>query len=500
MMAGLFRNTLIALFALSLASCGSAGRRQNKMLHNLVQKGEYEKAENLVKGKDFFNEKESALLKLLELGMVQQLQGKYDEALKTFEAAQELSDKLFTVSISKKVKAAVTNSNFDNYYGEKYERSMIRYYLSLNHFLLAQKGEDDKQKRFHLQASKAVLLEWNSLLDSYKATSGGVVAYKDDLLAKTFGGFVHEHAGSRTDRRIALNLYKEAKKVLFKVFNTLETYNAKSDKFKEDLKKLSQMPLKKVEKDYVSRTQWADQLLNFLDQRIESLQKGKKEEALVVIESGFIAPKVAKKIDFPIPAALMPVKTNKRDFLSFSSRMLALSAGSLPKIYFELPKVPYSPVNGEATLEVRKEGKPVLEKPLVIVNPLANLASMIMEEKSGSLYTKIGTRLATKHITALVAAYGIYKLTKKKSGDFLANAAAALSYAASNKAIEASERADLRNWSLLPHHYRITTLDLDSGLYELVLKLKEGERQSQKILGTVDIKKGEGKVLTFRAF
>lgn len=468
------------------------------MLHNLVRKGEYEKAENLVKGKDFFNEKESALLKLLELGMVQQLQGKYSEALKTFEKAQVLSDKLFTVSLSKKVKAAVTNSNFDNYYGEKYERSMIRYYLSLNHFLLFQKAEDAKQKRFHLQASKAVLLEWNSLLDSYKATSGGVVAYKDDLLAKTFGAFVHEHAGTRTDKKIALNLYKEAKKVLFRVFNTLETYNSKSTSFKKDLKKLSKMPLKKVEKDYVARTELAKEFLNFLDQRILSLKKNKKEEALVIVESGFITPKKAKKFDFPIPAALMPTNVGKKDFLSFSSRMLALSAGTIPKIYFELPKVPYQPVIEKASLEVRQNGKVKLQKPLVVVNPLANLASMIMEEKSGSLYAKIGARLATKHITALVAAYGIYKVTKKKSGDFLANAAAALSYAASNKAIEASEKADLRSWSLLPHHYKITTLDLEDGQYELVLKSQRGEVSKSQILGTVEIEKGKGKILSYR--
>ena len=304
------------------------------MLKNLIKKGEYQRAQDLVAGKDFYNDKESKLLKLLELGSVHYLKGEYEASLNSFDQAKTLSDKLFTVSISKKVKSAVTNDNYDNYYGEKYERSMIRYYQSLLHFLLSIKKTEYKEKKFHLSGSKAVLLEWNSLLDNYKSTTGGKVAYKDDLLAKTFGGFVHEHAGTRSDRRIALNLYKDAKKVLLRNFNTLGTYNSLSNKFKKNLSKLSNMPLKKVKKNYVQETSYAKGLKNFLNQRIKTLKKSKaKDEVMVIVEDGLIASKVAAKRIFPIPAVLLPVNVGKNDFLSFSLRMMALSAETQPRIY-----------------------------------------------------------------------------------------------------------------------------------------------------------------------
>jgi hypothetical protein len=222
-------------FLILLTSCATSGRKATEQLTVFVKANDLTNGLQLVKSDKFYPEERSRLLKLVELGTLQNLNHDYYQSLKTFEKAQELSDQLFTISISKKVSSSVLNDNLDNYYGEKYERSMIRFYQVLDHFLLSQNGVyeangnipaktlDAKEKRFHLSAARSVLLEWNSLLENYKMTSGGVATYKDDLLAKIFGGFIHEQIGSVEDRGIALNLYKAGKTLLFRNLNLFST-------------------------------------------------------------------------------------------------------------------------------------------------------------------------------------------------------------------------------------------------------------------------------------
>ncbi len=222
--------TLISLiFTVALLAGCATGVKQHEKLQTLVKDGKFEDGLALVSSKDFYPDKNSELLKLLELGTLHYYNGNYFQAVTTFNQAQELSEKLFTVSMSKKALSAVTNDSLDNYYGEKYERSLIRLFQILSHLALSEsnkyeayklvekneKGEtktknvtavtlDDTKRRFHLKASRSVLIEWNSLLNSYKATSGGNATYKDDLLAKLFGAFIHERLGTQNNRAVWL--------------------------------------------------------------------------------------------------------------------------------------------------------------------------------------------------------------------------------------------------------------------------------------------------------
>jgi hypothetical protein len=519
-------NLLILLLCSSLLFSCATNRKSHEKLRKLVKAQKLDEAEKFVKSEKFFPEKESQLLKLLETGMVQHLNGNYYQSLQSFDKAKELSDKLYTVSISKKIKSALINSNTDNYYGEKYERSMIRFYQVLNHYALFYNGKYEKydvfqkdgegkklqkktipakdlsakEKKFHLTAAKNVLLEWNSLLDNYKSISGGEVTYKDDLLAKVFGAFIHEQMGTRHDNRVALNLYKEAKKVLFRNFNMLETYNGKSEKFKSDFKKLPNMGKKKVELNYVEKTKFYSELEQYLNDRIKALKSGKKSNVFVLIENDFITPKSFKKFDFPIPTEAIPTTvSNTQGFMGFAGRVLKASAGTIPKIYFEMPEVPYRPVTGSPTVVVKQDGKVVAQKKFAVVNPLSNLATMTLNEDVMGIYTKVGARVATKHVVALATAYLIYEQNKDK-GDFLAMTLATVSYAGANKAIEMSERADLRNWSLLPHNFRLTSLNLAKGNYEIFIKKVVGQKEVEQSLGKVTVDGKKTSLLKFRTY
>lgn len=518
--------TLTISILLLVVSCGSTGRKQHAQLKKLVKSGDLKGAEAYVKGSKFFPEEESRLLKLVELGTIQYLNNNLYQALQTFDKAKDLSDKLFTVSISKKAAAAVTNSNNDNYYGEKFERSMIRYYQALTHYLLYQTGRyeahnvsvrekkgkvlsqkevpekalTDKEKSFHLNGAKNVLIEWNSLLDNYKATTGGEVAYKDDLLAKIFGGFIHEQLGGRRNRTVARDLYKAAKKVLFRNFNVLKTYNLLNDKFRKDLKKLPNMPLAKVKANYVKETENAKRLLDYLDERLKALKKGQKTNLFVMVENSFIQPKKADVVRFPLPFTGR-YRAAGGGFITFCLNILGQASGTLPRISYEIPRLPYSPVGPDLKLLVQQNGKTIAQKDLAVVNPLSDLAHVLMDEKSGSTAAKIGARVAGKHIAALFVAYGTYKAMRKNgTPDAAALFTAGLTYGASNKAIEVSERADLRSWTLLPHHYRLASLNLKPGTYDLILFTERGDQSTHKKLKTVTIDSNSPQMVAFRSY
>tara|TARA_Y100000780_G_scaffold232553_1_gene265924 strand:+ start:24868 stop:26487 length:1620 start_codon:yes stop_codon:yes gene_type:complete len=494
------------IIGILVTGCATGNRKDTQALRSLLRLKDFKKAKELVDGKKFIDEENSKLLQLLERATVYHLNGHYYQSLKAFDEAKEVSDKLFTVSISKKIQSAVSNDNSDNYYGEKYERSMIRFYLSLNHFLLYMTGEYEehsikeyvvkktnnkkkkeekiaevkvipakklsaKERRFHLMGARSVLLEWNSLLDNYKSTTGGVVTYKDDLLAKVFGAFIHEQFRTRNDDRIALDLYKEAKNVLLKNFNILETYNEKAEKFKKDFDKLYKLPLKKVKDEYIKRTAYSKHLLTYLNEKIKELKRRKKDNVLILIEDDLITEKKETKINIPLPVATVSVVAGgKLSFSAFVGHMLSISTGRPLNIYFEVPEIPYEPIQNHYTVMVKdKSGKVVKEEKAAIVNPLGDLAHLTLDEKKSSIYAKTGARVATKHVAALVAAYAIYKSQAKKS-EFFGLAAATLSYSAANAGIQASEKADLRFWSSLPFNYQISSMKLDQGDYDLFIK------------------------------
>lgn len=479
------------LLAVLLGGCAThKNRKAVKNLKKILATGQVQKAINLVESKKFYPEEHSKLLKLLELGMLRQLKGDHYQSLKIFEKARDLSDKLFTVSIGKKIKSAVVNSNEDNYYGEIYERSLIRFYIALNHYLLYQQGFyeqrfkrkkvdgkiqteiipkkdlNDKQRKFHLTAARAVMLEWDSVLSNYSTQLAGDTTYKKDLSSRLFGSFIHEQLGSRNDRTIAIKLLEEAKDILFKNYNIYSAYNSNAKKFIKDYKKLPNMPKKKVQKEYVSETHFAKSLLNYINTRIKQLKKRKKTNLTLLVQDGYIAEKKARLIDIKLPGGAFHGKGD--DLLSFTAYLLNASRGTWPSITYELPEVRKKPVRKEVVLSIKdQQGQVVAKAKTVLMNPLSEIAWQTMDNKIASTYAKIGARVAGKHIAAILASYAAYKNNgKNMAGKLIATAM----YATANKAIAASEMADIRHWTTLPHSVRMAQVTLPPGKYGIYAK------------------------------
>jgi hypothetical protein len=507
--------------ALTLVGCATQNRQAYKKLRKNIQEKKIDSAIELVKSDKFYPEKRSKLLKLLELGNLHHIKGSYFQSLKSFDEAKELSDKLFTVSISKKALSAITNDNMDNYYGEIYERSIIRFYQALNHYMLYQGGKyesysvtkkvkkDKKtvvktkvikevvlsknQKRTHLAGARASLLEWNALLDNYTKMSRGETTYKFDLASRIFGAFIHEQMGTTTDRNIAIGLYKDAKKVLFRNYNLYPSFNGKYKKFTKDYKKLPKMSKKTINKKYVKKTKYAKNLLAYLDQRIKALKARKKNNVTIVMQQGYVSEKTAKFIHFPIPVGLL----SGGGMVAFAGKLLDSTRKTGPSITFELPQVAKKKIKKQVILVVKNEaGKVVKTTNAIIMNPISDIAYQTLDNKIGSTYAKIGARLVTKHVAAILAAHEIYKKQPNMAGQF----AASVTYAAANKAIAASEQADLRFWSTLPHTLRMGSFSLKPGNYSLSIKYKEGKKTQENVWGKFSVKEKESKLMNLNVF
>lgn len=504
------KNISIGLAVVLLSSCASNSNTVQLELRKHIAANDLKKAKELVLSEKFLNEQNNKLLNLLEKGRVFYLNHDYFQALTAFNEAKELSDQLFTVSISKKAGSIVLNDTADNYYGETYERSLIRLYQSMTHLQLAkvgtyesylllkegvEKGKMEKvevpekklsenEKKFHVTAAKSILLEWDSYLNSIKAVTGGEVTFKDDLMAKIYGAFIHENTGEQADFQIAKDLYKSAKDLILKNYNIYQSFNAKNANFKKDFAQLSNMELAQVEKDYVTKTENQDGVLTYINKRIEDLAKGKTNNVLIILEEGLINTKTVKKIDIPLTngAASAPASAVDGNFISFATKMLSSNDSTALKIYFEVPEIqpPLAPVKTKMKI-FSTDGKLVQDIDLQLINPMGEIASQALEQKTTALYAKTGIRVAGKHMTALLASYAIYNANKNK-GDLISMGLASMSYAAANKGIEMSEKADLRSWQTLPQNYKITSLSLLPGEYTIIVESNGTKKEFGNII------------------
>src|SRR5690606_11079103 len=110
-----------------------------------------------------------------------------------------------------------------------------------------------------------------SLLSRYTKERLGESVYKTDLMAKLLGAYIHEEIGSNAEKQIARQLYKDAKEVLFKYYNLYPSFNKKYKKFNDDYEKLAKLSRKKIDNDCIEPTEYAKNLNDFIDERLNDL-------------------------------------------------------------------------------------------------------------------------------------------------------------------------------------------------------------------------------------
>lgn len=539
-----FQKFLSSFFILVfLFGCASAGKKDQRQLRNLVQAGDLDAAIQKVETLDFYKDEKSRLLQFLEKGMLLHRKGDFESSGLEFQKARDLLRQWYTISLSGKVATFVVNDNSDRYDGLSYEWSLIHFYQSLNFLMLARTSSSEKRSDF-LNKARAELVAWNSLQDVLQNQNHEKFFFKRDLSSKLYGGLVHEIIDTSQDRETALILYRQGLDILFKNYNQFPLYNKKAHLFLKNYSKLSKMKKEVIEKKFVEPTSEYTKLYDVLSYKYLSLvwkqrrreykkrfkelapsktvtsklnlmrKNDKKKRVVVLLHRNLIPEKYASKQYYgldpnqydsagakiaatvgavaltffainqlgllPPPGQFSPIGAQ----FGFESAKLGAQSAA---ISFELPRI-----NGVSNRDIPsiiiKNGEKVeLSETPIVLSPIDQIASQSVIFDSGKKYGKIGTRLALKHLTAIVASYGTYVAMKgsNKGNDYLAKSAAVIQYAAASRGIAASEKADLRYWSTLPQDVLLAEFYLDPGQYSI--EIKQGEILKKSL--SLDIEK-----------
>ena len=479
----------VLAFALAMG-CASVDRQAHQEYHKHLQQGHWRIALERARSERFYADEHSRLVKWLEQAMLHHLQGEYYQAQQLLDRAMALTRSLFTVSLSRKALQAVGSDSLDHYYGEVYEHSLLRFYSSLNHYLLYQQGfyeahslEGRPQERRglapqergrHLAAARAVVVEWNARIQQWRGERAGQTVFKDDLLAKVFGAFVHQRVGGRSELQIARLLYRDAHRVILQNYNVYPSFNLLGEKFKRNYQKLPELSREQVRKEYVLPTPRAQALEQYLVQRERA---ARPSNVTVVIHHGLIAAKQPKKYFFPLDLAsrIKTIVTGEMTPSDFAIQVLGIvSQGGIPAIEFELPEIKPPAVTASFSVQIARGDQVLATHPLHLVSPLSEIAQEAVRARALATRLRLGARLAGKHIAAIVSAYAAYQ-TAVNGGtpEFAAQLLATGLYLAAAKKIASSERADLRSWMSLPHTLNMTAFYLEPGTYQLSLRKDE---------------------------
>ena len=371
-------------------------------------------------------------------------------------------------------------------------------------------------------------------------------------MLKIFGAEVHEVSQIRTDKQIALQLYKDALIILESMGGAFAVFNSSSGDYIRDYEKALSEEAKPSSKAYVKTAAHQD-LKNFLHYKIlavtreirnadfsvqvkalkptpEVLKKVNepKGNVVVLLEEGLIPQKVGKPFNFGLRGAVDSVESPAaKAFIgtvgsvlltSFAMNSLGMKPASFQDtgsfvfatnatqvgvneaaVAFELPMIEKSPKLKDYELIILDEKGNVLKKePLAIISENGEIAKLVLEEDVVSRYVKTGTRVAVRHILAIVAAMQVHN-NLKKNGAFIAGAAAMATYVGASKGIAALEKADTRHWTTLPQAFRMMEINLAPGKYQVAVAPKRSvPSDKMKILGNIQVVESVKVIHTFK--
>lgn len=529
----------ILFLVVILGACASKMTNQLAEYRDHFFGGRFEKAREVLDKSELRRAQKSQLLWHLENGTLELTRQNETLAIQEFQSALELIDQLYTKKISAKITTFLVNDASDVFYGASYERSFAHYFLARSYYARYLKTLSPQD----LQGARAAILAWDTYFAELQRSASIKTIYQTDLLLKIFGAQIHEVSEIRNDLQISLQLYKDGLKILETMGGAFSVFNKNSVAFikayEESLSNDSKVPV-----EFYEPTAAHYDLKNFLHYKILSLTKSlragefdqiakslKVEEAIIkkaknsspgtviVLEEGLIPEKKPKVFDFGIKGAMDSVEgSSAKKFIAtvgvemltiFAMEKLGLTpnkfdtAGSFvfahdmtrvavseAAIQFELPMIEKSKPLDRMAIYITNEKNEIIHKEAFpIVSENSDIARLVLEEDVVSLYTRTGTRLAVKHILAIVAAMGVYN-SLKEQGEFLAKTAAMATYVGSSKGIAAMEKADVRHWTTLPLGLRMSEVSLPVGKYLVGIAPFQDQLPEKplKSLGSIEVK------------
>jgi len=517
---------LLVFLSLFLFSCASSQREERSAIRQAYEENKLDQALTLLNSKELKENTKNQLLYKLEEGIVLHKKGELENSTKRLEEAKQIFKENYTTKVSQKISSVIINENTQNYASSRFENSLMHYFLTLNHLMESQKAYETKDRKAKklLFRSRAEVLAWDSTLREFQASNLERAVFKNDLTAKVLGGLIYERTGKRSDKKVALQLYKDGLKLLERNYGLYQSFNQNSQEFQKEYDKLKKIKKAELDEKYLHGTSFFNETKSFLEKKIESLSKRKKNKNFsAVFNLGLIPRKKGKFYNIGFKGALDAVEDPvakhfmARVGLPVLTLFAANTLGLIPRkgewtypgaplgyhlaqftayqagLEFELPVIEdFSPPQSLELIATDEKGKEY-KAPLFLLNPVGEMAKQALAEDALATYLKLAPRIAAKHLIAIMAAYKTYQLLKGKGMmELLAKAAAIAEYLTASQLIKISEKADTRYWSTLPREIRVSELELPPGKYQL--RIAGAKEQS---LGEVFIEEKRASVKSF---
>lgn len=499
------RRFLLISLALAQLSCASGLRKEQEQVRSLYSQKDYAKALDFLKESKLKQDPENRLLYLMLKGRLEFLLKDYSTAARTFDEANQLVDRLYTKSVKETLLSGVLNENVKTFYARPYERSLLFHYQAMSFFLMSQSGELSSEERKSIRSrAKAVMLAWDTFIKDLSRSSREETIFDDSLSARLMAAKVHELLNTRSDRRVALQLYKDA---LVLLRQRAGAYASFSSDYEKHLEALLESKKDKIEPELLTSTY--RELEKFLQVKIASLGKtsnSKSKEVTTQVTLFYesellpsIKPQyIRMNLNTILKQSKDPVLRREVELSGIgaldNARAGRLAQGALmlelimqAGVEFEVGQIP-APLAAQELLQVEVQKKKAEEyvnygqNNLVPVIPLSDMAYFMEKERSRNYALKKGARIALKYIVAIIAAQKSYEMFKKNNDESHARMMALGQYILSSRLIGLSEKADVRQWVNLPANVYLSEFNLLPGDYRFRFYL-EGQQDNKTALG-----------------
>ena len=488
-----------------LCGCAGTGPVAPRMRH-LVEERQFAEAKKFAYSDDFYTSDENETLKLMEQGLVHYLNREYYQALKAFEKTAELFEQEYTISISKALLSFFSGIKFQ---ADSYELALLYFYQSLSHYHLSrqgyyesfqglkgtvpQKNLTDSERKRHLEAARALLIQWNDFQEKQENKDKGEKYYARDMLAKSWGGYVHSELGTSSDLQSARILYKGMTPLLNASYKIYPSFDD------EAKKNFQEYALKKT---------------NLFS--LPSFKRKKQEDNVeLIVKAGLISPKEAESFSVPLKIEKTFLKlykefVDKQGMIHFeipTVKKPEKAPSLLLKIYEFLPdtgqvtsgqKNPSSLIDNKASSPVIKNENPeagkdtaqdtgvalnkepdksialnkgtlVTQKPFVLIEPVSEIAYQEYQNIRPRLIENAVAQITLKYSLAIAAAMATYQSMPPEKKEL-----AYLQLAMTIKLLNYTQYADTRFWSSIPAYIFQQSIQLKKGKYILEIENKEG--------------------------
>jgi hypothetical protein len=421
----------------------------------------------------------SAVLYLMDKGMLQHLAGHYTASNRSLTQAEAFSEDLYTARISSEIEAFLTTDNALPYEGEEFEKVMLNLLMAMNYVHLGQ--WDDA-----LVEARKVDHKLNVLGDR----NNGRMSYTTDAFARYLSGVLYEATGDLSNAFVAYRL----------AFEAFQQYRARyglgaPDLLRQDLLRVSEaLGLNQEHQEYrlaFPGTAWQS----------ESTKRGSGE--LVFITYAGHAP-VKRDVFVDVPFGLdslnvvLATKGSPRyylgDYRTAESLLYGLTGRvvrlAVPQFMPRRSAIAYAEavaINGESRHTARS----------VVMEDITAIAMKDLEDRLLRTTAKAAARAVWKYALTEGVRIGVREAVGNKEAGVIAGAIAG---AMARVIAIASEEADKRSWLTLPDQIHVGRVTVPPGTYDLEFRYvgRSGSVIERHTMQGVTVTEGQTRFVTTR--